>query len=510
MVWAKTVMNISLDKEDRTPLYRQIVRQIRDKILSGQLPSGYHLPPERKLAEDLSVTRATVKTAYDELKAQGLLDARVGRGTVVAAAKHPLPETAFRRSVVWSHYFRDDRLRPADPLVRDLLDVSLRPGAISLAVGLPSAEHVPLQLFEQTVGDLVHEAGSQILLQSPTEGHLPLRSAMSEWLSHRGIRSSTEEVMILSGSQQGVHLASRVFLNPGDIVIVEAPTYFGALGVFRRAGVHLISVPVDEHGMQVEVLATLLRHQRPKLIYVQPTFQNPSSSVLSLERRFHLLQLIASYGIPVLEDDTYSELRYEGDSLPSLKALDTSGLVMCLGTFSKILFPGIRLGWLIADREVIQQFALAKQTEDLHSGTLAQWVVERMIRDGSLDVHLAEMRHVYREHRDLMESALRAQHIDGLNWQTPAGGFYFWCEVKQNLDRARLTAAAADEAVNFLPGFACFADEPNGSFIRLSFSYTARHDISEGVARFARALRYSVVDRKPQRDYDPVTTRPLV
>jgi DNA-binding transcriptional MocR family regulator len=510
MVRAKASMNITVDKEDRTPLYRQIVRQIRDRILSGQMPSGFHLPPERQLAEQLSITRATVKNAYDELKAQGLLDARVGRGTIVAAAKHPLPEPTFRRNVVWPHYFRDDRLRPSDPLVRDLLDVSLRPGAISLAVGLPSAEHVPLRVFEQTVSKLAETAGSQILLQAPTEGHLPLRASLGQWLATRGIRSNTEEIMILSGSQQGLHLASRVFLNPGDLVIVEAPTYFGALGVFRRAGVHLISVPVDEHGMQVETLATLLRHQRPKMIYTQPTFQNPSSSVLSLERRFQLLQLVASYGIPLVEDDTYSELRYEGDPLPSLKAMDNSGLVMSLGTFSKILFPGIRLGWLVADREVVQQFALAKQTEDLHSGTLAQWVVDDMIRTGTLDVHLAEMRRVYREQRDIMEHALRREAIDGLTWKTPAGGFYFWCEFKRALDRARLTSAGADEAVNFLPGYACFADEPGASFIRLSFSYTAHDEIAEGVSRFARALGQSVSEGKHRRESDPIASRPLV
>jgi DNA-binding transcriptional MocR family regulator len=510
MVQTNAIMNFNLNREDRTPLYRQIVRHIRERILDGQLPSGYHLPPERQLAVALSVTRATVKTAYDELKSEGLIDARVGRGTVVAAAKHPLPEPGFRHSVAWSHYFRDDRLRPPDPLVRDLLDVSLRPGAISLAIGLPSPAHVPLGLFVRTVSELAVSAGSQILLQAPTEGHLALRTALSEWLSQRGIRSSSEEVLILSGSQQGLHLTTRVFLNPGDTVIVEAPTYFGALEAFRRAGVHLISVPVDEQGMQVETLAALLRHQRPKLIYVQPTFQNPSSTVMSFERRLDLMRLITTYRIPVLEDDTYSELRYEGKPILSLKAMDTSGLVMCLGTFSKLLFPGLRLGWLTADREVIQQFALAKQTEDLHSSTLAQWVAERMISSGALDAHVAEMRNVYRDKRDVMEHALRQNPIEGLTYQVPQGGFYFWCEIKHPIDRARLAAAAGDEAVNFLPGYACFVDEPEGTFVRLNFSFPPREEIPEGIARFCRAAQTSLVERPRARDYDSMTTRPLV
>ncbi|MGA9121034.1 MAG: PLP-dependent aminotransferase family protein, partial [Bacteroidota bacterium] len=390
-------MNITIDKSLSLPIYRQIHRQIREIILSGELPTGFRLPPERRLAEAVGVTRTTVINAYDLLKSEGLVDARVGHGTVVTPPLQPYPEADENRSVSWTHYFRDEGLRSPDPLVRDLLEAASRPDVISFAIGLPSPTDLPLAAFEAAARHVIEEAGPHALLQTPTEGYAPLRESLSRWLVKRGMVCSPDEVLVLSGSQQGLHLASRVFLNPGDTVIVEAPTYFGAMEAFRRAGVRLLPVPTDSNGMQVDILASLLRHHRPKLIYVQPSFQNPSGVVLSLERRRQLLQLATRYGIPILEDDTYSELRYEGTSIPTLKALDTAGLVMMLGTFSKILFPGLRLGWLVAPRPVIHQFALAKQIEDLHAGTFAQMVVDRMIRHGDLDAHISASRSIYRE-----------------------------------------------------------------------------------------------------------------
>lgn len=503
-------MNLTIDKKDALPLYRQIVRQIREMILSAQLPAGFHLPPERRLAEALGVTRTTVINAYDALKSEGLVDARVGHGTVVTAARQPFPEGNIARTVTWPHLFRDEGLRTPDPLVRDLLEAASRPDVITFAIGLPSPDHLPVDMMRDVMERLMHEAGPQLFLQTPTEGSPSLREALGKWLTTRGIVCSMDELLVLSGSQQGLHLAARVFLNPGDTVIIEAPTYFGAMEAFRRAGARLLAVPTDPAGMQVEMLAGLLRHHRPKLIYVQPSFANPSGAVMSVERRRMLLQLAVSYGIPVLEDDTYSELRYDGSSLPSLKSLDPAGLVLSLGTFSKTLFPGLRLGWLAAPRQVIRQFALAKQTEDLHAGTLGQYVLERLVRSGRLDAHIEKMRGIYRERRKRMAAALDANAVDGMTWQTPAGGFYFWCELPRSSDRARLSARAADESVSFLPGYPCFADEPPTSYIRLSFSYPPLESIEEGIKRLMRAVKGSLGQRERAWERPTAATRPIV
>ncbi len=505
------MLNIQVKREDPAPLYRQIFHQIRELILSGQLPPAHRLPPERRLAEALGVTRSTVINAYEELKSQGLVDARVGHGTVVLHAKNPPPVDGEPvRSIAWNHYFRDEGLRPPDPLVRNLLEMATRPDVISLAIGLPSPRHLPVALIRDLMSRTLDEAGPQALLQTPTEGLLSLRDALSRWLTTRGIGCTAEDLIILSGSQQGLHLAARIFVNPGDTIIVEAPTYFGAKEAFRRAGARLISVEIDNDGMQVDMLAALLQHHRPKLIYTLPTFQNPSGAVLSLERRRRLLQLAASYGIPVLEDDTYTELRYDGAALPPLKAMDTAGIVLSLGTFSKILFPGLRLGWLVAPREVLQQFALAKQTEDLHANTPAQFVLERMIRQGDMQKHLEAVRAVYREQRDVMEEMLSAHCIEGMHWRKPEGGFYFWVTLPAGVDRARLNAAAADQAVNFLPGDPCFVEEPMTFSVRLDFSYPSADQIREGITRFMKAVRASMGGRQHPWKRSQMTTRPII
>jgi 2-aminoadipate transaminase len=503
-------MEVTVDRESNTPIYRQIVRQIREMILTGQLPSGFRLPPERRLADALSVTRATVVTAYDELKAEGLVDARVGRGTVVMAARIADPGTDVMRQLEWQHLFRDEGSRQPDPLVRNLLEMSMRPGVISFAVGLPSPQHVPLTLFQTLIGQSFERAGAHALLQTPTEGHLPLREALARWLTTRGLHCSAEEVMVLSGSQQGLQLTAQLLLNPGETVIVEAPTYFGALEAFRRVGARIVAVPVDGEGMHVDRLAAVLRHHRPKLIYTLPTFQNPSGQVMSLERRKELLRLAAGHGIPILEEDTYAELRYDGSPVPSLKAMDTAGIVLSISTFSKILFPGLRLGWMVAPRQVIRRFALSKQTDDLHSNTLGQWAIERMMTEGHLESHLVKIRGVYRRQRDVMARALEAGGIEGMRWQFPRGGFYFWCELPRNVDRARLSALAAEQAVNFLPGDPCFADEPESQLVRLNFTFPAEGEIEEGVTRFLSAVRGSLTGQHHAWERRDAGTRPLV
>lgn len=504
------LMKISIEKKSGTPLYRQICRQVREQILSGQLPPGFRLPPERRLAAALGVTRTTVVTAYDELKAEGLVDARVGRGTVVVSPKHPERPAETARSIPWLHLFHDEGLRPPDPLVRNLLEMSMRPGVTSFAVGLPSPDHLPVEEVREITLRLFSSVGPQLLLQTPTEGLPPFREALSRWLTTRGIVCSSEEVLVLSGSQQGLQLTARIFVNPGDTVVVEAPTYFGALEAFRRAGARLVDVPVDNDGMQVDVLASLLRHHRPRLLYVLPTFQNPSGTVLSLERRRQLLQLAGRNGIPVLEDDTYVELRYSGAHVPSLKALDTAGIVLSLGTFSKMVFPGLRLGWLVAPRPVIRRLALAKQTEDLHSSTIGQWIMHEMLQSGALERHLTHMRDVYRDKRDVMQAALMADRVDGMRWDLPEGGFYFWCELPRAVDRARLSALAAERGVTFLLGHACFAEEPSANCIRLNFSFPSREEISVGIPRLMEAIRHICSARRPTWDRSDAAMQPIV
>jgi len=502
-------MEISIDRTSATPIYLQISRQIRDLITTGKLPAGFRLPPERRLAEALGVNRSTVLAAYQELRADALVDAHVGRGTMVMPPEETPGGPAGGPELPWRQLFGAGAQSAQDPLVRDLLQFTERDGAIPLAFGMPAPELLPFEALRGLWAEVMAEAGPSVLLHCPTEGHTPLREALARMMAARGVRCTPAEVLVLSGSQQGLDLTARTFLDPGDTVVVEQPSFFGALQVFRAARARLVGVPVDEHGMRTDVLEAILARFRPKLIYTLPTFQNPSGTVLTAERRQHLLALARRYQVPVLEDDPYSELRYEGEAQPSLKALDGTGGVLYLSTFSKLLFPGMRLGFLVAPRPVVQQFALAKQAADLHSSTPGQWVLERVIQRGLMGAHLRAVRESYRRRRDAMDAALRAGGVPGLAWRRPEGGFYVWCRLPAGVRSARLMARAAEAGVSYLPGRPCFADEPPAEYVRLNFSYPNEDQIREGVARLLEAIRQEAGHARPDA-VGAASTRPIV
>ena len=478
-------MDITIDRSSREPVYRQLVRRIRELILSGSLPEGFRLPPERRLAASLGVNRSTVLAAYRELKAAGLVDAHVGRGTAVLRPPAAPVRTV---GVPWRQLFREGVARSHDPILSELLALTERRDLISFSIGLPAPELMPLETIERLIDTILREAGPAPFLHCPTDGHTPLRETIARWLESRGIHAGASQVLVVSGSQQGLDLVARVFLDPGDTVLVEEPTYVGALQAFRVAQARLVGIPVDADGMRTDILASVLEHHRPKLIYTLPTYQNPSGAVMSLERRRHLLELAARWHVPVLEDDPYSELRYEGVAVPSLKALDREGNVLYLSTFSKLLFPGLRVGFMVAPRAVTGQLVVAKQAVDLHSSTLGQHVVERFVRDGHMNAHIVRARQTYLNKRDAMHEALVEAEVPGLEWHPPPGGFYMWCRLPETVERATLLARAADRGVAFLPGWACCADDPADTPVRLNFSHPSESEIREGVARLAAAI----------------------
>ena len=502
-------MDITLDRTSRVPLYRQIEASIREMILTGSLPPGFRLPPERRLARALGVNRTTVLNAYRELKADGLVDAHVGRGTTVCPGGDRPRSRSMATELPWSQLFRELGPDAQDPLIRDLLELSERRDLISFSIGLPAPELIPVETFGSLLDDLLRDLGTALFLHCPTEGVTALRETLSAWLASRGLCCRPSDVLVLSGSQQGLDLAARVLLEPGDTVVVEEPTYIGALPVFRAAGARLVGVPVDDDGMRTDILSEVLQRRRPKLIYTLPTFQNPSGRVLSLERRQQLLDLALGHGVPILEDDPYGELRYEGTPLPSLRALDESGQVIYLSTFSKSLFPGLRLGFLVAPPQVIRRFALAKQGIDLHSSSLAQWLLDRYLREGLYDPHLESLRAAYSRRRDAMAHALRAPGLSDLTWTMPEGGFYFWCRLSRHLEQSRLLACAADAGVTYLPGRSCFARVPQEAYLRLNFTFPSEEMIREGVERLGRSMLTATNARTPL-SAEETSTPPIV
>ena len=496
-------MDVHIDRDSTVPIYLQISGGIKEMILGGKLPEGFRLPPERRLARSLGVNRSTVLAAYRELKADALVDAHVGRGTMVLPRQPEPAPTLPTQPIAWRQLAREGGPKAQDPLVRDLLELTERKGIISLSVGLPAAELLPLELVHRVMATLTAEVGAPLLLYSPTEGMTTFREAICELLVARGIQCSPPEVLVTSGSQQGLDLVARVFLEPGDAVVVEEPSFFGALQVFRR-------VPVDGEGMRTDVLEALLARQRPKLIYTLPTFQNPSGTVMSLARRRHLLELAYRFQVPVLEDDPYAELRYDGAPLPSLAALDQREHVLYLSSFSKVLFPGMRLGFVAAPRAAVRQLALAKQAMDLHSSTAGQFLLERFIRDGHYARHVKTVRGHYQRRREAMDVALRREAPAGVSWAKPTGGFYFWCRFPNTIAQARLLAKAAERGVSYLPGDACFASEPADNHLRLNFTFPPPDHVGEGVQRLMDAVR--LLASRPRRAGGEVSdaTPPIV
>jgi DNA-binding transcriptional MocR family regulator len=497
------MMDISIDRGGSEPLYRQVARQIETMIHAGTLPDGFVLPPERRLAVALKVNRTTVLNAYRELKSRGLVASHVGRGTSVQ--RSPKPQAA-GSGVPWRQLFRQGEARLHDPILAELLAASERRDVISLSIGLPAPGLLPLDVLAAISAQLWSSQDPSPFLHCPTEGHTPLREAIAQWVATRGIRARTSDILVVSGSQQGLDLMARVFLDPGDVVVVEEPTYVGALQAFRAAHARIVGVPVDRDGLRTDILESVLEHQRPKLIYTLPTYQNPSGAVLGIERRHRLLELAARWRVPILEDDPYSELRYEGQALPSLKALDQGDTVIYSSTFSKVLLPGLRIGYLVLPPVVLRRLVLAKQGADLHASSFAQYLLDRFVRDGHFSDHLERIREAYRSRRNAMADALVDARDLGLDFVLPKGGFYIWCRIPVEVDQSKLMADAAAAGVSFLPGPACFAGEPLEHAIRLNFTHCSEIDIRIGIGRLTDTIRRAQAAAPPRTELDAATS----
>lgn len=482
-------MQIKIDKASQTPVYYQIRNQIRAMIFSGILAPGSLLPPERKLADSLGLNRSTVLAAYRELKADGLVDSHVGKGTVVLSVMNEVTESHSEyEAPLYRQFFSSLSERASDPFLKELLEIANREDVISFSAGISAIETDPVEAFRGMEEELMRQPGHLALKHTPTEGFWSLREQICCLMQKRGVLCHPEEIMVLSGSQQGIEIAARVFVDPGDVVIVEEPSFFSALQIFSTAGARIIGVPVDEHGMRMDVLEQTLSRHKPKLIYTMPTYQNPSGLSMSMDRRKKLLELAYRKKVLILEDDPYGEIIYEGVKKPTLKEMDPYGHVIYLSTFSKILFPGIRIGFMAAPRPVIHQFAMFKQLQDLHANSISQWIVERFLKSGRYDEHVQRLCREYREKRDIMIEALMASPVSGLEFIKPTGGFYLWCRLPEGVPNMMLLNTAAEMGVSYVPGTAFYLGGRGGHYMRLNFTFPSIEAIPIGIARLKSAI----------------------
>ncbi|WP_407313637.1 PLP-dependent aminotransferase family protein [Desulfosporosinus sp. SB140] len=422
---SKYLNKAELNVSDKRPLYLQIALLIADKIQKQILPSGIKLPPERELADLFAVSRTTAINAYRKLEQQGLVWTKVGSGTYVAQTR----DVESQSEVPWPQLFTVYPQNPLASILREIVSTPA-PGTISLAAGMPDPALYPLDTFTELFNQKIGRTPPADFGHIPIEGYTPFRKAITAMLSEKGILASTENILALSGSQQGLYLLSKVLLEPGDYVVVESPTFIGAIQAFQSAGARILSFPCSEK-LSLELLEDFLIRYRPKLFYIIPTYQNPTGRVLPLSERQDLIKLAKRHRLVIVEDDPYSDLYYGEQPPQSLKALDSYGGIVYLGTFSKILFPGLRTGYLAGPPVLINRLALEKQLIDLHSNNISQWLLAMFLNEGNLAPHLTTVRREYKKRRDTMAKALLRLCANDLEFTIPEGGFYFWCKLKQ-------------------------------------------------------------------------------
>ena len=399
----------------------------------------------------------------------------------------------------WSQRFAYRITAVKSSAIRELLKLTQRPEVISFAGGLPAPDVFPVQRFQEACHRVLNQHGAQALQYSTTEGFVPLREVIARNLQRYGILATPDNVLLTSGSQQALDLIAKLLINRGDRVLTEAPTYLGALQAFSVFGAEYETVPIDDDGIRTELLEDALR-SGPKFMYILPNFQNPAGVTLSLQRREELVYLSDKYGIPIVEDDPYGQLRYEGQHLPPLVVLDRENLrrdegyklgnVIYMSTFSKTLAPGLRLGWIVAPVEVIAKLVQLKQGADLHTSTFVQMVAYEVAKDGFLDEHVKLIRQVYGERRDVMLSALDEMFPQEVTWTRPHGGLFLWVTMPEGTDCNELLEDAIHENVAFVPGDCFYPGSADGHRnMRLNFSNATPEQIREGVRRLAKAVK---------------------
>lgn len=375
--------------------------------------------------------------------------------------------------------------------IREILKLTENPEIISFAGGLPAPELFPVEKLKEITIQILENDGKAALQYSTTEGYIPLRKIIAEErMKPAGVNVSYENILIINGSQQGLDFSGKIFLDKDDVVICESPSYLGAINAFKAYMPKFVEVPMDDDGMIIEELEKALEaNPKAKLIYTIPDFQNPTGKTLSVERRKRLVELAEKYNVPIIEDNPYGELRYEGDRLPAIKSFDTKGLVVYLGTFSKTFCPGYRLGWICASPELLSKYIMVKQGADLQASSISQREAALFMEKYKLDEHINKIKKIYRRRRDLMIETIKKEFPETVKYTYPSGGLFTWISLPEGYDSAEILIKALKEKVAFVPGGSFFPNGGHPNHFRLNYSNMPEEKIIEGIRRLGRVLR---------------------
>jgi 2-aminoadipate transaminase len=455
------------------PLYRQLSDAILRQIESGAIQLGDRLPPTRELAARLNLNRTTVSAAYAHLDEQGMIRGHVGRGSFVAASsRQPVEVAGSVASLDWESIL--PRLEAVGSFVQ--------PAEISFANSRPADESFPMEAFRQLAREVIDSPDARELLQlgSPL-GYAPLRAFLLDEARREGIARPQDDLLITNGCQQALDLLARLLCRRGETVIVEDPVYRGLRRVFEIAGATVLPAPVGENGVEPAALEPLIARHKPRAVVLTPSFQNPTGASIPAANRAQIVDLARRTGAILIESDIYAELRYAGQPVPAMKRLDDSGNVILLRSYSKISFPGLRVGWVIAPKPVVQCLAELKQTSDLHSGQLAQAVLLQFAKSGELARHLERSRASGAERLAAALSACQKYLPAGSKFTRPEGGMNLWVELPGALDARDVLMRAQEQGVNFVPGNYFSDGRSFSSSLRLSFGGLSPRDIERGI-----------------------------
>jgi DNA-binding transcriptional MocR family regulator len=465
-----------------------VADQLRTQIESGQLAPQSRLPASRVLAKQLDVNRITIVNAYAELEAEGLVVSRVGSGTFVAGEPTELP---LDNGISWPGAALPRQPWNANQMVTEMTRLAQQPGVISFAGGAPASEFLPVSEFRRAINEVLRRDGPDALQYEQVTGYLPLREAIAENLRQQNIQVKGRDILITAGCQQALDMALRVLTRSGSsVLMVEDPCYLGLLDLLNGRRITPVGIPLDEHGLRVDWLEQLILRHRPQLIYVTPTFHNPTGVTMPLERRRALLDIAARSGVPILEDTSYDQLRYEGESQPTLKSLDTADIVLHAGGFSKTLVPGIRIGYLIAPPLLHRRIVASKQTADIFTSPLNQRALHAYLQSGHFGQHLQHVRQAYKARRDGMLAAIEQHFPAEARWRIPQGGMYIWVEMPPDGPTATdLYLAAINYNVAFAIGSVFSASGSFANALRLNFVTYPPQQIEEGIRRLGKAWK---------------------
>ncbi|WP_308858193.1 PLP-dependent aminotransferase family protein [Paenibacillus sp. R14(2021)] len=475
------------DSSSDTPLYKQIAEFLRSKISLGEWAIGTKIPSQRELAALFKVNRSTIVAALGELIAEGLLAGNTRGGTKVI--NHTWNLIAASPPPDWSDYAQAGAYYPNQPAVQLINRAEFQPGVVRLGTGELSPELLPAEEMNRM---LEESSGHPFTLgyEEPA-GNVTLRQNIAAYLKGIGIRTSASNILIVSGALQGLHLISTGLLHRGSTILVEKPSYLYSVHVFQSSAIKFIGLPMDEEGLQTKLISRYRSGYNASLLYTVPSFHNPTGCLMTEPRRQQLMQVCADEGLPIIEDDVYRELWFDSPPPLPLKARDPNALVLYLGSLSKTLSPGLRIGWVVAPEPVIERLADIKMQQDYGSSSLSQWVAAKWLGSGMYETHLTDVRAQLKRRRDLTLQLLHEYFSEIAVWTVPAGGFYVWLRFTVDLPMQLLFDRALKQGILINPG--SIYDRNAGGCLRISYAYASLSELEWGLARLAELARMLLV-----------------